>query len=113
MNGQAEAMLTNTDLLQSAVDGIQKRGGAKLGDKTLLDALIPAVESLKNSSELGEDLLEAMKKSAAEAVIGAEKTKDIAATKGRASYLGERSVSHPDAGATAIGIIFTSIVEKI
>jgi dihydroxyacetone kinase len=102
-----------SELLQSAVDGIQKRGGAKLGDKTLLDALIPAVESLKNSSELGEDLLEAMKKSAAEAVIGAEKTKDIAATKGRASYLGERSVSHPDAGATAIGIIFTSIVEKI
>ena len=101
------------ELLQSAVDGIQKTGGAKLGDKTLLDALIPATESLKKSSEAGEDMLEAMKKSAAEAVLGGEKTKEIVAKRGRASYLGERSISFPDAGATAIGIIFTGIVEKI
>lgn len=101
------------ELYQCAVDAIQKTGGAKLGDKTLLDALIPATESLKISSELGQDMLEAMKKSAQEAVNGAEKTKEIVASRGRASYLGERSISFPDAGATAIGIIFTGIVEKL
>jgi dihydroxyacetone kinase-like protein len=101
------------ELLQSTVDGIQKTGGAKLGDKTLLDALIPATESLKRSAEANEDMLEAMKKSAYEAVLGGEKTKEIVARKGRASYLGERSINFPDAGATAIGVIFTGIVEKI
>lgn len=101
------------ELLQSSVDGIQKRGGAKLGDKTLLDALIPATESLKESAASKEALLEAMRKSAQEAVKGAEKTKEIVASKGRASYLGERSLNYPDAGATAIGVIFTYIVENI
>lgn len=100
-------------LLQSAVDGIQKRGGAKLGDKTLLDALIPATEAIKASGEAGEDLPEAMKKGAEAAVAGAEKTKEIVASKGRATYLGERSINHPDAGAMAIGIIFTGIVNKL
>lgn len=101
------------ELLQSSVDGIQKVGGSKLGDKTLLDALIPATESLKKSSEAGEEMLVAMKKSAKEAVLGGEKTKEIVAKRGRASYLGERSLNFPDAGATAIGIIFTGIVEVI
>jgi phosphoenolpyruvate---glycerone phosphotransferase subunit DhaL len=101
------------EMLQSAVDGIQKRGGAKLGDKTLLDALIPATESLKVSATADEDLLLAMKKSAAEAVSGAEKTKEIVATKGRASYVGERSINFPDAGATAVGIIFTKITGSL
>lgn len=101
-----------SELLQSAVDGVQKRGNAKLGDKTLLDALIPATESLKISGAANEGMRSAMLKSASEAVLGAEKTKDIVATKGRASYVGERSISFPDAGATAIGIIFTRIAEK-
>lgn len=112
--GKTEVNLKElSELLQSAVDGIQKRGGAKLGDKTLLDALIPATESLKASAEAGEEMLLAMKKSAQEAVAGAEKTKEIVASKGRASYLGERSINHPDAGATAIGIIFTGIVDQL
>lgn len=102
-----------SELLQNAVDGIQKRGGAKLGDKTLLDALIPAVESLKQSSKAGENLMDAMKKSAQAAVTGAENTSKIVASKGRASYLGERSIGFPDAGAQAIGIIFTGIIQRI
>lgn len=101
------------ELMQGAVDGVQKCGGAKLGDKTLLDALIPAVESLKKSASEGDKMLEAMKKSSIEAVLGAEKTKEFVARKGRASYLGERSISFPDAGAVAIGVIFTGIVENL
>jgi dihydroxyacetone kinase-like protein len=102
-----------SELLQSAVDGIQKRGGAKLGDKTLLDALIPAVEALKQSSAAGESLEPAMKKSAQAAVKGAEDTTKMVASKGRASYVGERSLNYPDAGAHAIGVIFTGIVQRI
>ena len=101
------------ELFECAVNGIQKTGKAELGDKTLLDALIPAAESLKKSGISGENLAESAKKGAQAAVDGAEKTKKIVATKGRASYLGERSLGHPDAGAVAIGIIFTGIVEKL
>ncbi|MBU3127968.1 dihydroxyacetone kinase subunit L [Clostridium tagluense] len=113
-NGKLELSLKEfAETLQSAADGIQKIGGAKLGDKTLLDALIPAIESLKVSANGDEEILEAMKKSAKEAVIGAENTKKIVASKGRATYVGERSLDHPDAGATAIGIIFTEVVENL
>lgn len=112
--GKTELSLAEfAELMQSAVDAIQKRGKAQLGDKTLLDALIPATVSLKESAEASEDLVVAMKKSAREAVLGAEKTKDMVASKGRASYVGERSLSYPDAGAMALGIIFTGIVEKM
>ena len=100
-------------ILDSAAASIMKTGGAQLGDKTLLDALIPAAESLKESAEAGIDLKTALETSARSAVVGAEKTKNIIATKGRASYLGERSLQFPDAGATAIGIILTHVVERI
>ncbi len=100
-----------SDLMQSAIDAIQKRGKAQLGDKTLLDAVIPATESLKVSASSNVDILEAMKISAEAAVAGAEKTKDMVASKGRATYVGERSLSFPDAGAMAIGIIFTEIAQ--
>ncbi|HVI39065.1 MAG TPA: dihydroxyacetone kinase subunit DhaL [Anaerovoracaceae bacterium] len=101
------------ELLQSAIDGIQKCGGAKLGDKTLLDALIPAAETLKECGASSEEMISSLKKSAEAAAIGAEKTKEIVATKGRASYLGERSINYPDAGAMAIGIIFKGIADRL
>lgn len=98
------------ELLAEAVAGIQKRGGAKLGDKTLLDALIPAGEAVKENSELGmEGALKAGEKAAVE---GAEKTKEISASKGRATYVGDRSINHPDAGAMAIGVIFQELIKR-
>ena len=99
------------DMVQAAIDAIQKRGGAKLGDKTLLDALIPAVESIRASGAAGERFGVALPKGAAAAVQGGENTKLIAATKGRASYVGDRSINFPDAGATAIGIIYSSLLK--
>ncbi|MBN2859532.1 MAG: dihydroxyacetone kinase subunit L [Sphaerochaetaceae bacterium] len=111
--GKIELNLSEfAELMQSAVDGIQKRGGAKLGDKTLLDALIPTTESLKQSALAGSSFKEAFTIGARAAVEGAEKTKEYGATKGRASYVGDRSISYPDAGAMALGIIFTVIAEK-
>lgn len=108
---KSELNLTElAEMLQSAIDAIQKRGGAKLGDKTLLDALIPLVESIKASAASQSALLPAFQAAAQAAVDGAEKTKLISASKGRASYVGERSVNFPDAGATAIGVIATRLL---
>ena len=100
------------DMVQASIDAVQKRGGAKLGDKTLLDALIPAAESLKASGAAGESFAVALPKGEAAAIDGGERTKLIAATKGRASYVGDRSISFPDAGATAIGIIYSRLLKS-
>jgi dihydroxyacetone kinase len=100
-------------MFTAAVAGIQKRGGAQLGDKTLLDALIPAAEALEKAAKENKTIDEAFIDAAKAAHEGAEKTKTFVAKKGRASYLGERSINYPDAGATAIGIIFTGIVQKL
>lgn len=97
-------------MLKAAIEGIQKRGGAKLGDKTLLDALIPAQEAMEAAIAEGKDFQEAVEAAAQSAEEGAEKTKKIVANKGRASYLGDRSIDWPDAGAVAIGVIFRSFV---
>lgn len=100
------------DMLETAVAGIQKRGGAKLGDKTLLDALIPATEAVKKAAADQETIDVAMTNAAKAAQEGAEKTKEMVASKGRATYVGDRSLSHPDAGAMALGIIFDGICKK-
>lgn len=97
---------------QAMVEGVQKVGGAKRGDKTLLDALIPAAESLQKSAQEHEDILLAFKKTVAAADNGAESTKKIAASKGRASYLGDRSVGHYDAGAKAIAVILGDVFTR-
>ena len=107
------------EMMQAAVESIQKTGersfgvGAKVGDKTLIDALAPAADSLTASAEAGEELLPAMKKAAQAAVQGAEKTKEIPARLGRAGTVGDRSIGHPDAGAYGVGVIFTGIVERL
>ena len=97
------------EMAAAAAAAIQKKGGARRGDKTLLDALIPAGESLAASAESGRSLIEAVSLAAAAAVRGAEETKSMVASRGRASYVGERSLKHPDAGAFALGVIFTKL----
>lgn len=98
-----------SEMMASSVLGIQKRGKAELGDKTLLDALIPTVSALKASALNEDDFLKAFDLGACAAREGAEKTKSMVAKKGRASYVGERSLMHPDAGAMALGVIFTEL----
>jgi dihydroxyacetone kinase len=105
------------EMMQAAVTAIQKTGersfgrGAKVGDKTLIDALVPCADSLTESAANGEELLGAMRKAADAAVEGAEKTKLISAKMGRAANVGDRSLNYPDAGAYALGVIFTAIVD--
>jgi dihydroxyacetone kinase-like protein len=98
---------------QAAVEGIQKRGKAKAGEKTMLDTIIPAVESLKESRENGDDLETALKKCKETAHEGMKNTIPMQATKGRASYLGKRSIGHQDPGATSSYMIIETIIDEV
>lgn len=106
-------------MMQAAVSGIQRTGersfgrGAVVGDKTLIDALVPCADSLTESAKNREGLETALKKAAQATVDGAEQTRQIVARMGRAGTVGERSLGHPDAGAFALGLIFTEIVSGI
>ncbi|OOQ91991.1 dihydroxyacetone kinase subunit DhaK [Bacillus cereus] len=103
------------EMLQAALQGIQSIGersfgrGAVVGDKTLVDALAPCVDSWIDSASNGTDVKTAFEKGAEAAVKGAEYTKEIVARMGRAGTVGERSLGYPDAGAHALGVIFTEI----
>ncbi|MEK3900138.1 dihydroxyacetone kinase subunit DhaK [Paenibacillus sp. FSL R7-0179] len=106
-------------MLEAAVQGIQATGersfgrGAVVGDKTLIDALIPCAEAWKSSAEQKLSLKEAFAKAAEAAVTGAERTKSIVARMGRAGTVGERSIGYPDAGAFALGVIFTELSNAV
>ena len=93
--------------------GIMARGGASLGEKTLLDALVPAIDSLEAASATrrlqGDHGVAAIQRAADVAVKAAEDTKSMLAMRGRAAYTGERSIGSVDAGATAIGVILQAI----
>ena len=107
------------DMMQAAVTGVYKTGersfgrGAVVGDKTLVDALVPCADSLSQSAKNGESLTSAMTKAAEAAVEGANKTKSIVARMGRAGTVGERSLGYPDAGAYALGFIFTKLADNM
>lgn len=100
-------------MLRAAIEGIQQRGGASLGEKTLLDALVPAVDSLEASAadpQLAADHgVAALQKAADVATEAALATRSMIAQRGRAAYTGERSIGSVDAGATAIGVILQAI----
>ncbi|HFU4086037.1 TPA: dihydroxyacetone kinase subunit DhaL [Streptococcus suis] len=88
------------DMLQAGLDMIQKRGKAELGEKTMVDVWIPVISALRES-QLSAEIIH-------KAVQG---TKDIAATKGRASYVGERSIGHIDPGSFSSGLLFEAMLE--
>ncbi|MHA2855111.1 dihydroxyacetone kinase subunit DhaK [Paenibacillus lautus] len=105
------------EMMQAVVKGIQDTGersfgrGAVVGDKTLIDALVPFADAWTQSGEQGEDMKPAAVKAAEAAVLGAQKTADIVARMGRAGTVGERSIGYPDAGAYALGVIFTELAK--
>ncbi|MDR1043352.1 MAG: dihydroxyacetone kinase subunit L [Clostridiales Family XIII bacterium] len=101
-----------SDMFLKASFAIMRKGGAKPGDKTLLDALVPASDALRDAVSRGKTLNEAFGEAAKAAESGVERTKGMVASKGRASYLGERSVGHPDAGAVAVAVLFRSLLTR-
>lgn len=88
-------------MFQAGIEGIQQRGKAVPGDKTMLDALLPAVEAMRKGIEGGAGLAEILDAGAAAADAGMLATVPMQARKGRASYLGARSIGHQDPGATS------------
>ncbi|HEY4389351.1 MAG TPA: dihydroxyacetone kinase subunit DhaL [Ktedonobacteraceae bacterium] len=96
-------------MLRAAIEGIKKRGQTDLGDKTLLDSLIPAVDQLEWSFNAGADGRTALKQAAQVARERAEATKELVAKRGRASYSGERSIGTLDAGAVAVAVMFEQV----
>ena len=103
------------DMLQAAVKGIQQTGersfgrGAVVGDKTLIDALVPCADAWSEAANAGTGFAHAFEAGAKAAVEGAKITEVITARMGRAGTVGERSLGHPDAGAHALGVIFTEV----
>ncbi len=96
-------------LFAAGLTGVSKHTKAKVGDKTLMDALIPAVEAMQAT----DDLKTALNVAALAAAQGAESTKGYVAKFGRAKNLGERSVGHIDAGATSIALIFEAFAKNV
>ena len=114
--GKSKTEITILDyrgILEASIDGIKMRGKADRGDKTILDALIPAYEEVCYGIENNLSLLDTLKISAEAAKNGVKYTKLIAARKGRASYLGDRSIGHQDPGATSTSIILETIFEIV
>ncbi len=100
--GKMELTLADwTEVLEASLTGIVMRGKAELGDKTMVDALTPAVNALKQAIQENQPLNAALERSAGSAQKGMEATIPLVARKGRASYLGERSAGHQDPGATS------------
>ena len=98
-------------MLRSAVEGIMKRGGASLGDKTLLDALVPLTDAIEADLDKGLDGKAVAQHAAEVARTAAEETAKLEAHRGRASYIGERSIGSPDPGAIAMAVLAERIAE--
>jgi phosphoenolpyruvate---glycerone phosphotransferase subunit DhaL len=99
------------DALEAGIQGVQARGKAQPGDKTMVDALLPALEALRAAQAEGAGVAEAAARSAAAAEEGMKATIPLEARKGRASYLGPRSVGHQDPGATSTHLLLRSASE--
>jgi phosphoenolpyruvate---glycerone phosphotransferase subunit DhaL len=110
--GKSELDLAGfTEALDAGVQGVIKRGKAERGDKTMLDALGPALDALRE--EGGDDVAGALGRAADAAREGMEATIPLVARKGRASYLGERSAGHQDPGATSSHLLLKTVAEAV
>jgi dihydroxyacetone kinase-like protein len=98
-------------LFEAGLEGIVQRGKAQTGDKTMVDALLPAINVMKQSLKDGTDLKQILQQGVAAAEKGMEATIPLQARKGRASYLGERSIGHQDPGATSSYLLLKTALD--
>ena len=111
---KGKTSLSERDIVEfwaAAVDGIRQLGKAELGDKTMLDAWIPIVNSLRSSMESGDDWLNTLDQAVRAGEAGMESTKQLLSQKGRSGRLGDRSIGHIDPGAASAHLIFSSFVD--
>ena len=98
-------------LLEAGLEGIVQRGKAQLGDKTMVDALTPAISAMQQSLQGEADFTQILQQGVAAAKKGMEGTLPLQAKKGRASYLGERSIGHQDPGATSAYLLLKTALD--
>jgi dihydroxyacetone kinase-like protein len=114
VNGKANIDIEDfIKILEAALGGVKMRGKAESGEKTMIDAIAPAIESMKEALKAGLMPIDILKAAKDAAIKGVEYTKTIIATKGRASYLGQRSIGHQDPGATSSYLIINTIYEEV
>lgn len=99
-------------MLDAAIEGIKQRGGAEVGDKTLLDSLVPMRDAIAEGVAEGGDSLAIAQAGADAAEASALATSTMQAMRGRAAYTGERSIGSVDAGATAIGVMARQVADR-
>ncbi len=98
--------------VRAGLEGVKQRGKAELDDKTMVDAMTPAVEALEAAAD-GDDLNTTLGAAAEAAAAGRDRVTPLVARKGRASYLGERSANHQDPGATSTTILFEALRDAV
>ena len=99
--------------MKAAIDGVMLRGRAVRGEKTMLDAMIPALEAMEAANAAGEDAKAVLRAGVSAAEAGVKFTETIAATKGRASYIGERSIGHKDPGAVSFTLLLDVLADAV
>jgi dihydroxyacetone kinase-like protein len=100
-------------VFNQGVEAVKQRGKADLGEKTMLDSLIPVANSLITDAENIVALPQALNNAKAAAIAGMQSTKEMIATKGRASFLGERAIGHIDAGARTSQLMICAIADEL
>ena len=111
MSGVATHTRAWADALDAGVEGVVFRGRAEAGDKTMVDALLPARDALRDAAAAGADLASGLAAAAAAAEEGMRATTPLVAKKGRASYLGVRSAGHQDPGATSAYLLLKAAAD--
>ncbi|WP_447004008.1 dihydroxyacetone kinase subunit DhaL [Saccharothrix isguenensis] len=101
------------EALRAALDGVVARGKAEVGDKTMVDALTPAVAAAESAAGSGGGVAEVLSAAADAAELGADSTVPLVARKGRASYLGERSAGHLDPGARSTSLLLRTLAGRV
>ena len=101
------------DALQTGIEGVGQRGRSTTEEKTMLDAMVPALNAMKEADAAGQDAKAALAAGVTAAKAGVEHTKDLIATKGRASYVGERGIGHQDPGATSFMFMLQVAAENL
>lgn len=113
---QGKTELTEDDVIHfwnAAIEGIQERGKARVGDKTMIDAWVPAMQSMQQARSEGQDLLTCLQQAAAASEEGMNSTSGLVSKLGRSSRLGERSVGHIDPGAASAHYILSAFTEAV
>lgn len=100
-------------MFEAGLAGVRRQSKAQVGDKTMMDALLPAVDAIRKAADEGCSIIEAIQKAAEAAENGAISTKDYKARYGRAKNLGERAIGHQDPGATSMALIIRGFAEGL